>query len=331
MTDQPPANSTPRFQIVLAIVVAVFFIVAVIAAAKIAGDRQTYSPVSMGPVDAPLAESAACEDIAGSLPGEASGFQRVEITAPAPVGAVAYRNASGAELTVRCGVYAPDQYTVLSSTTDEGGATWLLVSDATPGSNLRTWYSVGSSPVVAVTTEGDIGSMLDTVGQAVATAPQEGEGAPQPGAFPLSTVPATASRNDPAAARVCEGFLTALPETMGDWQRTEPTGEAARQEPDHTATYTGEGLEPVVIRCGVDMPEAYEAGARLTQVDEVPWFSEPGLARGSTSGQWFGLGFEQIVAIAMPQVGGDDVISPVSRAMAETMDAEPTGGSSARG
>ena len=316
MTDQAPANTTPRVQILLAIVVAVFFVAVVIVAAKIAGDRQTYSPVSMGPVDAPKASSQQCSDIVAGLPEKAGAFKKVELSQPAPEGAGAYRNSEGTELTVRCGVIVPDQFTVLSSLSEAGGASWFEVSDATPGSSLTSWYSVGASPVVAVTSEAEVGDALTAIGESVA-AHSDRAAAPKPKAYPLSDLPGVADGNQAAnknTKQVCEKFLSALPDSMEQWKRTKE-----KDAPKLSVTYIAEGLEPVVVRCGVAMPKDYQPGTKLTQVDDVPWFSEPGVARGSTSGRWFALGHEEIVALAMPQNAGDSVITKVSTAIMDTM------------
>ena len=68
------------------------------------------------------------------------------------------------------------------------------------------------------------------------------------------------------------------------------------------------------------MPNGYKAGERLTSVNDVPWFAEPNLAQGSTSGNWLGLGREQIVGISMPGAQEDNsTITEVSKAMVKTM------------
>lgn len=313
--DQASDNTTPRFFIFLALALGVIFVVGVLGGAKVISDRNTYSPVSMGPVDAPQAESPQCRAIADELPEKASGFRKVEVRDPAPAGTAAYRDERGTELTIRCGVNAPDQFTQASITEEHAGAQWLPITDATPGSNLNTYYTVGAGPVLAITSEADFRGALDEFSSAIASH-TDAAAAPARKPYPMS-------KQKPAKQvdeKVCREFLGALPDKMGDYSRVGSEDPAASQAPEHSATYRADRREPIVVRCGLDMPEGYKAGERLTSVNDVPWFAEPGLAQGSTSGNWFGLGREQIVGISMPGAQEDNsTITEVSKAMVKTM------------
>lgn len=333
MSDESTSPvSTPRYLLVLSTVLAILLIVVVIAAAKITMDKKVYAPVAMGPVDAPEASSQVCADFVAALPRDLDRFRSVEVRDPAPDGAAAYRDSSGAELSVRCGVNVPDQYTVLSPVFTSGDARWTAVSDATPGSDLRTWYAVGGSPAVAVTASSDVGSALEGVGSTLSSL-YDADSPAKPAPYPLSEAPvAGGSGGSPA----CRKFLESLPDSLGDWRLAHiSAGSSDLKNPDAlpegvdksvfdkapsgSATYLAEGHEPVVIRCGLEMPEAYEPGANLTQVDDVPWFSDPSLSRGSTMGHWYALGREQIVGLAMPQSAGEEVITSVTSAISDSL------------
>ncbi|MGJ4049807.1 DUF3515 domain-containing protein [Corynebacterium macclintockiae] len=184
----PRAVDTPRYLIILSTVLAVALIIGVIAAAKITVDRKVYAPMAMGPVDAPEASSQVCADFVDRLPGDLGRFRAVELREPAPSGAAGYRDSSGAELSVRCGVNVPDQYTVLSPVFSAGEVRWTAVSDATPGSDLRTWYAVGGSPAVAVTTSADVGGALGAVGSALSSI-YDAKSPAKPAPYPLSDAP----------------------------------------------------------------------------------------------------------------------------------------------
>ncbi|MBF4553367.1 DUF3515 domain-containing protein [Corynebacterium suicordis] len=310
-------SSYSRVVVVLALVLAVVFTFAVIAGARIFMERQSMVPVAMGQADAPDAQSSACTDYVGNLPDSLGDYRNVGIVDPAPAGAAAFRNLSKAELTVRCGVRMPDQYTVLSETVEAGGARWFEVNDATPGSTLRTWYLVDSSPTVAITADADIESQLADLGEASHSFTADG---PAPGAYPLSTIPmAQGSRGDAkAAAATCDKFLNALPQDIENYSRT--THEDA---PSASATYLSQdAAEPVVVRCGAELPESYAPGERVTQVDDVAWFAEPKLAQGSTVGVWYALSHQQIVAISMPNNAGNAVVNAVTTAISQTMEKE---------
>lgn len=369
MSDESTSPvSTPRYLLVLSTVLAILLIVVVIVAAKITMDKKVYAPVAMGPVDAPEASSQVCSDFVAALPRDLDRFRSVEVRDPAPEGAAAYRDSSGAELSVRCGVNVPDQYTVLSPVFTSGDARWTAVSDATPGSDLRTWYAVGGSPAVAVTASSDVGSALEGVGSTLSSL-YDANSPAKPAPYPLSEAPvaggshgsgktgssggsggsggAGASSGAGGSGKAgtsggatespaCRKFLESLPDALGDWRLAHTVAGSSKvknadalpegvdksvfdKAPSGSATYLADGHEPVVIRCGLEMPEAYEPGANLTQIDDVPWFSDPSLSRGSTMGHWYALGREQIVGLAMPQSAGDEVITSVTSAISSSL------------
>lgn len=360
MSDESTSPvSTPRYLLVLSTVLAILLIVVVIAAAKITMDKKVYAPVAMGPVDAPEASSQVCADFVAALPRDLDRFRSVEVRDPAPDGAAAYRDSSGAELSVRCGVNVPDQYTVLSPVFTSGDARWTAVSDATPGSDLRTWYAVGGSPAVAVTASSDVGSALEGVGSTLSSL-YDADSPAKPAPYPMSEAPVAggsggsgkaggSSGSDKAGGSgeggtsggatespACRKFLESLPDALGDWRLAHiSAGSSDLKNPDAlpegvdksvfdkapsgSATYLAEGHEPVVIRCGLEMPESYEPGANLTQVDDVPWFSDPSLSRGSTMGHWYALGREQIVGLAIPQSAGEEVITSVTSVISDSL------------
>lgn len=381
MSDESTSPvSTPRYLLVLSTVLAILLIVVVIVAAKITMDKKVYAPVAMGPVDAPEASSQVCADFVAALPRDLDRFRSVEVRDPAPDGVAAYRDSSGAELSVRCGVNVPDQYTVLSPVFTSGDARWTAVSDATPGSDLRTWYAVGGSPAVAVTASSDVGRALEGVGSALSSL-YDADSPAKPAPYPLSEAPVAGGSGGSGEASgsggagtsgeagtsggatespVCRKFLESLPDSLGDWRlvhisagnnsggntsdgksdngKSSSSGSDGGSDlknpdalpegvdesvfdkaPSGSATYLADGHEPVVIRCGLEMPEAYEPGANLTQVDDVPWFSDPSLSRGSTMGHWYALGREQIVGLAMPQSAGEEVITSVTSAISDSL------------
>lgn len=354
MSDESTSPvSTPRYLLVLSTVLAILLIVVVIAAAKITMDKKVYAPVAMGPVDAPEASSQVCSDFVAALPRDLDRFRSVEVRDPAPDGAAAYRDSSGAELSVRCGVNVPDQYTVLSPVFTSGDARWTAVSDATPGSDLRTWYAVGGSPAVAVTASSDVGSALEGVGSTLSSL-YDANSPAKPAPYPLSEAPVaggshgsgkagnsggsgeTGTSGGATESPACRKFLESLPDALGDWRLAHTVAGSSKvknadalpegvdksvfdKAPSGSATYLADGHEPVVIRCGLEMPEAYEPGANLTQIDDVPWFSDPSLSRGSTMGHWYALGREQIVGLAMPQSAGDEVITSVTSAISSSL------------
>lgn len=313
--DNPTYNTPPKLAVVMSIILALAFIAAVILGARILTDRATYKPAAVSPVIAPAAESPECRSIKESLPDKLDHFKKVEIVEPIPAGTAAYRDGQGTELTIRCGVDTPDQYTVLSKTHEAGGSDWLTVTDATPESNLRTYYQVGGSPVLAVTTEAEIGNALPEISHA-ATGNIDPQQAPEPQPFPL----AQTSLEGDGHAQMCREFIGSLPDSIGDYRAQDVSH--VEGSPSQSKAWLAEDKEPVVVRCGVALPESYEAGATLNQVDDVPWFAEPGLAEGSTSGRWYALGREAVVALYMPGAQGNDVISAITGTIMDTLPEE---------
>lgn len=368
MSDEASSPvSTPRYLIILSTVLAVVLIIAVITAAKITVDRKVYAPVALGPVDAPEASSQVCSDFVAGLPEKMDRFRAVEVRDPRPDGTAAYRDSSGSELSVRCGVNVPDQYSELSPVVSEGDTRWTAVSDATPGSDLRTWYAVGGSPAVAVTASADVGDALGAVGSALSSV-YDANSPAKPAPYPLSDAAVAGGSGSREAggptsggateSPACHKFLGSLPEALGDWRLVHrsaggsekgadqdkqgtalvnpdllPDGldrSVVDKAPSGSATYLAEEQEPVVIRCGLAMPKSYAPGAQLTQVNKVPWFSDPSLSRGSTMGHWFALGHEQVIGLAMPQSAGNEVISSVSSAISTSLKNTEKAGSSAQ-
>ncbi|MGO1950708.1 MAG: DUF3515 domain-containing protein, partial [Mycobacteriaceae bacterium] len=85
---------------VIALLIAVVFVAAVLVGAKVLIDRNVYTPVSMGPVDAPDAEADVCAATVDALPDRVGDFRDVGVSDPSPAGAAGYRDSGGTELSV---------------------------------------------------------------------------------------------------------------------------------------------------------------------------------------------------------------------------------------
>lgn len=71
---------------------------------------------------------------------------------------------------------------------------------------------------------------------------------------------------DDATARVCSGFVGALPVTLDGARR-------ANTEPKSTTTAAW-GPPFITLRCGVPVPAAYTPTSQLLSIDGVDWFPE---------------------------------------------------------
>ena len=99
----------------------------VVAAVMVSRDPVT-SPVGLGPVPAPEAESGACTDLLAALPEDMGDFARAELADPAPVGAAAWQAADASEVVVRCGLDRPAEFDQAAALQIIDGVQWFEVS-----------------------------------------------------------------------------------------------------------------------------------------------------------------------------------------------------------
>lgn len=289
-----------RTAIYVSLGLAIVMVFAVLLGAKLVFTNAAQQPVALPPTPFEAADSPECAQLVEALPDELLGHPRAELAEPAPAGAAAWSSSSEERVTLRCGVDLPQQYTEYSHTVDVDGEDWLQVMDATPGSQLTTWYTTERSPSIAVTTAGD--KAPQGLSDALSALPQESL---QPNPAPLS---ALASGPD----STCPDLESALPESLAEgYTRREDVGD------DNTWVFSSPGHEEIVVRCGVAAPENYAAGVQLQQVNEVPWFEDTTLGEGTTAGTWFALGRANDLALSAPQDAAHSALVRLSDALAE--------------
>lgn len=296
-----------RALIYISLALAIALVVGVLVGAKIISERAANQPVGMSDLPSPLADSQECAELLEILPDEVLGHDRATIAEPAPDGAAAWQTSELERVTLRCGVDLPLQYTEYSTPVEIDGTQWLVVGDATPESTLATWYSINREPIVAITADDmtldGADNPVDPLTDAVNTLP-EAEHEPNPG--PLAELDSV------GAAAQCAPLLDAVPtELTEDYSLIDGT-------PSDTAVWVADGLEPVVMRCGVAPPPNYEAGQQLTQISEVPWFEDTRLVNGSTASYWYALGRETDIAVSAPMDVASDVLPPLSTLIVDT-------------
>lgn len=307
-------NKTP---IVIALVLSLLLTAGVLVGARVLLGPAGQQQVAMSTLPAPEAESTECAALIQSLPGSAFGHTRAQIMEPVPAGVAAWASSELERVTLRCGVDMPFQYTELAETVEVDGVTWLPVADVTAGSSLQTWYSVDRFPVVAITADDmstdnadtPVAPFTDAVG-----ALEQRDGEPFPA--PLSQL-AAGSGN-------CSALIDALPPTLevgsGEdaitYELIDDPAMAAAGYGDDAVAWKSAGLEPIVVRCGVEPSENYEAGAVLQQINDIPWFEDTILATGTTSATWYALGRETDIAVSLPQYAGGALVQ-ISEAIEE--------------
>lgn len=307
-------NKTP---IVIALVLSLLLTAGVLVGARVLLGPAGQQQVAMSTLPAPEAESTECAALIESLPGSAFGHTRAQIMEPVPAGVAAWASSELERVTLRCGVDMPFQYTELAETVEVDGVTWLPVADVTAGSSLQTWYSVDRFPVVAITADDmstdnadtPVAPFTDAVG-----ALEQRDGEPFPA--PLSQL-AAGSGN-------CSALIDALPPTLevgsGEdaitYELIDDPAMAAAGYGDDAVAWKSAGLEPIVVRCGVEPSENYEAGAVLQQINDIPWFEDTILATGTTSATWYALGRETDIAVSLPQYAGGALVQ-ISEAIEE--------------
>lgn len=293
-----------RTTIYISLGLAVLLVLGVLVGARVYFQRVALQPVAMTELPAPEADSPECAALVDDLPDTLAGLKRAKLAQPAPDGAAAWQASSTERITLRCGVDAPAQYTPYAATEDLGGARWLRVDDLTPGSTLATWYTVDRSPILAVTA--DLQQLRD--------------GQPPVMSLPTGalTGPAPEQRTAPLAGLAeagdtgrCDDLLAAAPETIADgYTRVDAVS-------PHTVAWSAPGRDAIVLRCGVTEPENYGPGARLDQVNGIPWFEDVKLANGTTASTWYAMGRDVQVAASLPQAESNEAITNLTNLIAE--------------
>ncbi|GAA1470768.1 DUF3515 domain-containing protein [Corynebacterium felinum] len=293
-------NKTP---IVIALVLGVLLVIGTLVGAKVAYNRAALQPVSMATLDTPDAQSVECKEFIAALPNKVLGHPRAELVDPAPAGAAAWRSSSTQQVTLRCGVQLPLQFSALSTLRDDAGTAWLTIKDVTPSSTMQTWYAVHKEKVVAVTTDAEglagADSPVTDLGSALMVL-KETEHQPHP--VPLTELVADKSER-------CDALVKHLPEQISEYQRSLISLDKGM------AAWVAEGLEPIVLRCGVAFPESYTPGVKVTQVDDVVWFEDTIVGNGTTASYWYALGRDAGVVVSMPQAVGNSALVVLGEVM----------------
>ena len=295
-----------RTTIYVSLGLAVALVLGVLVGARVFFNRVALQPVAMSQVPAPEASSQECTSLIDALPATLAGLKRAELAEPAPDGAAAWQASSTERITLRCGVDAPAQYTPYSQPEDVDGARWLRVNDATPGSPLATWFTVDRSPVIAVTADAqqlrDGTAPVAGIDTSALTGP-----APEQHPAPLADLAAGAG----AGAASCDSLLDAAPDSIAEgYTRVDAVSE-------QTVAWSAEGQDAIVLRCGVADPENYGPGARLDQINGVPWFEDVKLANGTTASTWYAMGRDVPVAASLPQAESNEAITNLTNLVAE--------------
>ncbi|MCS4492525.1 DUF3515 domain-containing protein [Corynebacterium sp. ES2715-CONJ3] len=296
--------------IVIALILAMSFMVAVLVGAKMVYNHSAHQPVAMSTLDTPESSSIECEEFLAALPTSVLGHPRADIVAPIPPGAAAWSSSSLERITARCGVNLPRQYTSLSNIVEVGGTRWLEVSDATPASTLKTWYSVNRAKIIAITADdlslGDHPHPLEDIAAAVAIIPHQ-EFPPNP--IPLSGLSSAVGPQQKAA---CQEVLAALPNDLDSGYRRSTTDLGTEM-----VAWSAPGEEAIVVRCGVEYPQNYTAGAALQQVNDIVWFEDVIVGNGTTASTWYAINKSQVVAAHIPQARGNAALVAISQAVSQ--------------
>ena len=302
-----------RTTIYVSLGLAVALVLGVLVGARVFFNRVALQPVAMTQLPAPEASSAECTSLIDALPSTLASLKRAELAEPAPEGAAAWQASSTERITLRCGVDAPAQYTSYAQTEDIDGARWLRVNDVTPGSTLATWFTVDRSPVLAVTADTqqlrDGTAPVSGIDTAALTGP-----APEQHPAPLADLAAggdAAGADGADGAGACDSLLAAAPDSIAEgYTRVDAVSE-------QTVAWSAAGQDAIVLRCGVADPENYGPGARLDQINGVPWFEDVKLANGTTASTWFAMGRDVQVAASLPQAESNEAITNLTNLIAE--------------
>lgn len=291
----------------IALALAVLLTFGVIIGAKLFQDDQARNPVLLSSLEMPDNDSPKCAELLERLPDRVDGLVRAELADPAPKGAAVWRNTADERVTLRCGAAVPVQYTELSVTEEVDGVKWIRVDDATAGSDLATWFSVGRTPVVAVTANSDRADAIDDLSKALLPDSEVG-GAHAPNPVPLTDLAA-----DEADER-CSALLAALPSKIGERTRVDDA-----DLPAGSMVWVDDRGSIVSLRCGVGEPEGYaDTDEQLTQINDIVWFAEPSMSFGDV-GTWYAMGRERFVAVHLPVAEASGVLPAFSDIIAANL------------
>lgn len=314
MNARKPNNSSgavDRTPIFIALALSIILVFAVLIGARVVFGPTDQQRVSMSDLPSPDAKSSECSELIDALPDEAFGHRRATLVEPAPKGAAAWASSELEQVTLRCGVDLPLQYTALSETVDKDGVSWLPIVDTTPESTLETWYTVDRFPTVAITADKSSMAGADNPVEPFSSEIQQlAKTQNQPHPAPLSNL---ASDNQD---QQCTPLFAALPQNItvnGEdgltYTRIDQATLAQAGYANDTVGWRTEKQEPIVLRCGVKPSENYSAGARLQQVNDTPWFEDTVLREGTTTSIWYALGRTANIAISIPQSASQSLVT----------------------
>ena len=109
------------------------------------------APLNAVTVPSPDGESRECTDFLAALGDELGEAQRVEFSEPAPDAAAGYRLESGAPVTIRCGLPAPQGFEVGTTLTEVNDVQWFNEPDPVAEVTDSTWVAVDRPVYVAIT------------------------------------------------------------------------------------------------------------------------------------------------------------------------------------
>jgi hypothetical protein len=139
---------------------------------------------------------------------------------------------------------------------------------------------------------------------------------PQPVALPGFPAPQ-------ATSAACRALSDALPQRLGDYQRTQ----LAQPAPAGAAAWrAGNDGQPVVLRCGLDRPAEFVVGSPIQVVDRVQWFEVgSGPQSGGEAGRstWYTVDRPVYVALTLPSGSGPTPIQQISEVIDRAMPAVP--------
>lgn len=305
---------------IIALVLSVLLVVGVLVGAKLVFGRAASEPVAMSTLDNPDAASPECAEFLQAVPDTLVGHARAAIAQPVPPGAAAWKSSSLEQVTLRCGVDVPLQYTDVSVLDDVQGTLWLTVFDATPGSSMRTFYALNRDKVIAVTgdAEGLQQHGIADIGRQLAAALDTLAVSRQPvHPLPLADLDVVAG-----GGGTCKELLAKLPTSFSSSDSAEFSLVSKDSLPENTAVWVAKDFEPVVVRCGTGFPDGYQPGVQLHQVDDVVWFEDTALGNGTTASAWFAVDRVDVVAVSMPQVVAQVVLAQLSPIIGDVVPAE---------
>lgn len=123
-----------------------------------------------------------------------------------------------------------------------------------------------------------------------------------------------------AANPACQALIAALPQRLGDFERSA----VAQPAPEGASAWRSAAGKEVIVRCGLKRPDDFVVGSPIQGVDRVLWFQVDAQSAGQPDrSTWYTVDRPVYVALTLPAGSGPEAIQELSAVIDRTIAAVP--------